>query len=152
MVPLDIEELRDSVVLGRFRAVSSLVGEAAGGPEGLGAGGGARKQEAIEIKGIKKKYKTRGKLLSIANAHAVGFLFDPSRIFLAINKAGAAVLTLCSVWGKCCSGKTHQRHRIRPHWRSRRSLAPSVRGGGCEPGRRRRCWGLTGHSLKNTHK
>lgn len=27
-----------------------------------------------------------------------------------------------------------------------------MRGGGCEPGRRRRCWGLTGHSLKNTHK
>lgn len=26
-----------------------------------------------------------------------------------------------------------------------------MRGGGCEPGRRRRCWGLTGHSLKNTH-
>lgn len=65
VVPLDIEELRDSVVLGRFRAVSSLVGEAAGGPEGLGAGGGARKQEAIEIKGIKKKYKTRGKLLRL---------------------------------------------------------------------------------------
>lgn len=26
-----------------------------------------------------------------------------------------------------------------------------MRGGGCEPGRRHRCWGLTGHSLKNTH-
>lgn len=26
-----------------------------------------------------------------------------------------------------------------------------MRGGGCEPGRRHRCWGLMGHSLKNTH-
>lgn len=36
VVPLDMDELRDSVVSGRFSAVSSLVrGEAAGGPEGL---------------------------------------------------------------------------------------------------------------------
>lgn len=43
MVPLDIDELRDSVVAGRFNAVSSLLrGEAAGGPEGLRAGGGCR--------------------------------------------------------------------------------------------------------------
>ena len=43
MVPLDIDELRDSVVLGRFNAVSSLaMGEAAGGPEGLNAREGHR--------------------------------------------------------------------------------------------------------------
>lgn len=55
VVPLDMDELRDSVVSGRFNAVSSLVrGEAAGGPEGLqGRGGGAgewkggRKQREI---------------------------------------------------------------------------------------------------------
>lgn len=36
VVPLDMDELRDSVVSGRFNAVSSLVrGEAAEGPEGL---------------------------------------------------------------------------------------------------------------------
>lgn len=40
VVPLDMDELRDSVVSGRFIAVSSLVrGEAAGGPDGLGARG-----------------------------------------------------------------------------------------------------------------
>lgn len=34
-----MDELRDSVVSGRFNAVSSLVrGEAAGDPEGLGGG------------------------------------------------------------------------------------------------------------------
>lgn len=41
VVPLDMDEFRDSVVSGRFNAVSSLVrGEAAGGPEGLRAKGG----------------------------------------------------------------------------------------------------------------
>lgn len=41
VVPLDMDELRDSVVLGRFNPVSSLVrGEAAGGPEGLECRGG----------------------------------------------------------------------------------------------------------------
>lgn len=41
VVPLDMDELRDSVVFGRFNAASSLVrGEAAGGPEGLKARGG----------------------------------------------------------------------------------------------------------------
>ncbi len=41
VVPLDMDELRDSVVSGRFNAVSSLVrGEAAGGPEGLRVRGG----------------------------------------------------------------------------------------------------------------
>lgn len=48
VVPLDMDELRDSVVSGRFNAVSSLVrGEAAGGPEGLqerGDDGGGGKE------------------------------------------------------------------------------------------------------------
>lgn len=57
------------------------------------------------------------------------------------------VLTLCSVWGKCCSGRTRQRHRTRPRWRNRKSLAPSGRGGGCGLGRWRHYWGLTDHSL-----
>lgn len=43
VVPLDMDELRDSVVSGRFIAVPSLVrDEAAGGPEGLRARGGDR--------------------------------------------------------------------------------------------------------------
>lgn len=50
VVPLDMDELRDSVVSGRFNAVSSLVrGEAAGGPEGLRAQGAERRQEAREM-------------------------------------------------------------------------------------------------------
>lgn len=85
VVPLDIEELRDSVVLGRFRAVSSLVrGEAAGGPEGLGAGGGARKQEAIEITGIKNKYKTRGKLLRLQMLMLLDFYSIQAEYFLLL--------------------------------------------------------------------
>lgn len=41
VVPLDMDELRDSVVSGRFNAVSSLVrGGATAGPEGLRARGG----------------------------------------------------------------------------------------------------------------
>lgn len=48
VVPLDMDELRDSVVSGRFNAVSSLArGEAAGGPEGLqerGGGAGSGKE------------------------------------------------------------------------------------------------------------
>lgn len=55
VVPLDMDELRDSVVSGRFNAVSSLVrGEAAGDPEGLGEKKEIRsvegRQEAGEIK------------------------------------------------------------------------------------------------------
>lgn len=64
------------------------------------------------------------------------------------GRRGHTVLTLCSVWGKWCSGRTRQHRRTHPHSRNRRSPAPSVRGGACEPGRRCRCWGQTGHSLK----
>lgn len=58
-MPLDMDELRDSVVSGRFSAVSSLArGEAAGGPEGLQERGrrcreAERRQEAEEISQIK---------------------------------------------------------------------------------------------------
>lgn len=45
VVPLDMDELRDSVVSGRFNAVSSLArGEAAVGPEGLRARGGHKRK------------------------------------------------------------------------------------------------------------
>lgn len=69
----------------------------------------------------------------------------------------ATVLTLCSVWEKYWSGKTRRHRKTRPHWRSRKNLAPSAKAEGCEPGRRRHCWGLRDHSLrgrgkkKNTH-
>lgn len=50
VVPLDMDELRDSVVSGRFKAVCSLVrGEAAGGPEGL------RPEEEIERVGKRQE-------------------------------------------------------------------------------------------------
>lgn len=68
---------------------------------------------------------------------------------LCLNAGGwtGRTRTLCGVWGKCCSGRTRQRRRTHPRWRSRRSLAPSVRGWGCGPGRRRRCWGRRARSL-----
>lgn len=92
---------------------------------------------------------------------AVGLLRKLSKIFppemtilLSMHKINpqwvvedAKTLTLRSVWVKCCSGNTHQHHKTHPRWRSRRSLALSVRAGGCELARRRRCWGRTGHSL-----
>lgn len=72
------------------------------------------------------------------------------KIFLCIFWSrgwSQGIHTLCGVWGKCCFGRTHRHHRTHLHWRNRRSLAQSVKGWGCEPGRQRRCWGLKGHSL-----
>ena len=45
VVPLDMDELRDSVVSGRFNAVSSEMGEAADGPAGLRARGRKGRKE-----------------------------------------------------------------------------------------------------------
>lgn len=51
VVPLDMDELSDSVVSGRFSVVSWLVrGEAAGGPDGLGARARIGEREAGQIR------------------------------------------------------------------------------------------------------
>lgn len=153
-----MDELRDSVVSGRFNAVSSLVrGEAAEGPEGLkerrGDGGSGKEAGSRRDKADKEWAEFHKQscckllwlliVLSSIFPRAVASLYA---VFGTVRRGGT-ILTLCSVWGKCCSGRTRQHRRTHPRWRNRRSLARSVRGWGCVPGRRCRCWGLTGHSL-----
>lgn len=65
VVPLDMDEVRDSVVLGRFNAVSSLVmGFAEDGPEGLG--GGTKKIKIRRQKtSLKQEVEERGEWIFI---------------------------------------------------------------------------------------
>lgn len=150
-----MDELRDSVVSGRFNAVSSLVRvEAAGGPEGLRARRGDRGKERRQEAGGTRSRISQAVLLQISlTSFALNGIFTPDlQNAVVAGWRGDTILTLCSVWGKCCSGRTRQHRRTHPRWKSRRSLAQSARGGECEPARQHRCWGLMGHSLTEKKK
>lgn len=73
-------------------------------------------------------------------------------VVFAAGGRGDNELTLCSVWGKCCSGRTRPHRRTHPRWRSKRSLAQSARGGGCEWGMQCHCSGPTDHSLRERER